>query len=79
MAKGHYMVTAYVGEGDWELGARELEAIHEVNPLRVVSVSVQCLGGRAAVRVRVSDRNEPLMMTETQIVHLRKRSRWMAA
>ena len=45
MAKGHYMVTAYVGEGDWELGARELEAIHEVNPLRVVSVSVQCLGG----------------------------------
>jgi hypothetical protein len=40
---------------------------------------VQCLGGRAAVRVRVSDRNEPLMMTETQIVHLRKRSRWMAA
>ena len=77
VAKGHYLVTAYIGDGDWELGARELDVVHEVNPLRVVAVSVQSQGGRAAVRVRISDRNEPLMMTETQIVHLRKRSRWM--
>jgi len=77
VAKGCYIVTAYLTDGDWELGVRELETVHEVNPLRVLSVSVHSQGQRLAVRVRVSDRNEPLMLTETQIVSIRKRSRWL--
>ncbi len=79
VGQGHYLVTAYMAEGDWELGSRELDTVHEVNPLRVVSVSVATHGQRACVKVRVSDRNQPLMLTETQLVHVRKRSRWLAS
>jgi hypothetical protein len=77
VGKGHYIVTAYLTDTDWELGSRELETIHDVNPLRVVSVCVQSQAKRPSVRVKISDRNEPLMLTETQLVHVRKRSRWL--
>ena len=76
--RSHYVVTAYLAEGDWELGVRELESLFEINPLRVIAVSVQSQGQRSAVKIRISDRNEPLMLTETQLVHVRKRSRWMS-
>lgn len=77
VGQGYYLVTAYMAEGDWELGARELDTVYEVNPCRVVSVSVANQAQRAAVKVKVSDRNQPLMLTETQLVHVRKRSRWL--
>jgi len=67
VAKGCYMVTAFLADGDWELGVRELETIHEVNPLRVLSVSVHSHGQRVAVRVRISDRNEPLTLTRPRL------------
>lgn len=77
VTKGFYIVTAYLGDGDWELGTRELDTVYDVNPLRIISVSVQNQGSKTCVRIRISDRNEPIMMTETQLVHLRKRSRWL--
>jgi hypothetical protein len=33
-------------------------------------------GGKMRVKVRISDRNEPLMLTETQVLVVRKRARW---
>lgn len=77
VARGNYIVTAFIAEGDWEISSRELDTIYEVNPLRVLSVVVQCQAQRTSLRVRISDRNEPLMLTETQLVHVRKRSRWL--
>lgn len=77
VGKGHYMVTAFFAEGDWELGSKELDTLYEVNPLRVISVSIQHQGQRLCLKVRISDKNEPLMLTETQLVHVRKRSRWL--
>jgi hypothetical protein len=41
--------------------------------------AVARVGGKLRLRVRVSDRNEPLMLTETQIVSVRKRARWAGA
>ena len=78
VGKGHYTVTAFLADGDWELGTRELDTLYEVNPLRVLSVSVQSQNGRPSLRIRISDKNEPLMLTETQLVHVRKRSRWLS-
>ncbi len=54
----------------------ELDTIYDVNPLRVVSASVARTGGKMRVKVRISDRNEPLMLTETQVLVVRKRARW---
>jgi hypothetical protein len=34
------------------------------------------VAGKLRLKVRVSDRNEPLMLTETQVLTVRKRARW---
>ena len=72
-----YIVNAYINDtDDCEFSRAELDTIHDVNPLRVISASVARSAGKLRLKVRVSDRNEPLMLTETQILSVRKRSRW---
>ena len=76
-AHNAYMVNAYINDAvDCEFSRAELDTIHDVNPLRVMSASVARAGGKLRLKVRVSDKNEPLMLTETQVVCVRKRSRW---
>ena len=76
-ANGAYTINAYISDSvDCEFSRAELDTIHDVNPLRVLSASVARSSGKLRLRVRVSDRNEPLMLTETQIVSVRKRARW---
>jgi hypothetical protein len=77
LGKGCYVVTAHITESDCEFSSRELEMIYDVSPLRVMCVSLQRLTGKNSLRVKVSDRDQPLMLTDTQIVHVRKRSRWL--
>ena len=73
-----YLVTAHVADGvDVEFGSKELDVLHDISPLRVLSVSAGRVGGRFVVNARISSRSAPLTMTETQIVHVRKRTRWM--
>jgi len=77
LGKGCYIVTAHITEADCEFSSRELEMLHDVSPLRVLSVSIQRQSGKNSLRVRVSDKDQPLMLTDTQVVHVRKRSRWL--
>ena len=75
---GFYILNAYINDAvDCDFSKTELETIHDVNPLRVVGASVARVAGKMRIRVKISDRNEPLMLTETQIVAVRKRSRWL--
>ena len=74
---GCYSVNAFIYVGvDWEFSKAVLESVHDVNPCRVLSVAVGSVAGKPRIKVRISDRNEPLMLTETQIVTVRKRARW---
>ena len=76
---GVYIVNAYISDAvDCEFSRAELDSIHDVNPLRVLSAAVARTGGKLRLKVRISDRNEPLMLTETQVVSIRKRARWAA-
>ena len=77
VVQGGYAVNAYINDlVDCEISKSELDTIHDVNPLRVISASLARIGGKLRFKVRVSDRNEPLMLTETQVVAVRKRARW---
>ena len=74
-----YVVNALINDTvDCEFSKAELDTIHDVNPLRVLSAGVARVGGKLRLKVRVSDRNEPLMLTETQVLTVRKRARWAA-
>ena len=76
-ANNAYTVNAYITDSfDCEFSRADLDTIHDVNPLRVMSASVARVGSKLRLKVRVSDRNEPLILTETQVVCVRKRSRW---
>ena len=78
LGKGCYIVTAFIRDDtDCEFSTRELESIHDVNPLRVLSASVSRQNAKLSIKVRISDRDTPLMLTETQIVQVCKRSRWL--
>ena len=77
VTQGGYAVNAYINDSvDCEISKAELDTIHDVNPLRIIGASVARNAGKLRVKVRVSDRNEPLMLTETQVLSIRKRSRW---
>ena len=73
---GFYIITSYFGDKDFEFSVRELDTIHEVNPLRVIAVVVCRHGGVNSVQIKISDKNQPIVLTETQITHIRKRARW---
>ena len=75
--QGCYTVNAYINDAaDCEFSKAELETIHDVNPLRVLGAAVARVAGKMRIKVRISDRNEPLMLTETQVLSVRKRARW---
>ena len=74
---GCYVVTAYLLDGvDCDFSARELDTIHDVSPLRVKTVSVGKHGSRVVIKVAILDRDQPLTLTETQVLLVRKRTRW---
>ena len=72
-----YVITAFLADIDCEFSTRELEILHDISPLRITSVSIGKMGPSVVIRVRVSHRDVPLVITETQIVHVRKRTRWL--
>jgi len=77
VGQGCYTVNAYINDtADCEFSKTELETIHDVNPLRVQSASVARVGGKMRIKVKISDRDEPLMLTETQVLVVRKKARW---
>lgn len=73
-----YVLTAFLVDSiDCEFSAQELNVLHDISPLRIRCASVGRLGGKVVIRVRISHRDEPLTLTDTQIVTIRKRTRWM--
>ena len=77
LVQGGYLVTAFINDGvDFEFNTKELQLIHDVSPLRVMFAGVARQASKMCLRVKISDRNEPLMITETEVLLVRKRSRW---
>ncbi len=73
----HYIVNMYLSnEGDFDVNLRDMQLIADVSPLRVVSVHLSTVGAAAvALRVVVSNKDQPVMLTETEVVRVRKRRR----
>ena len=74
---GIYILEAYIKDDvDFEYSKPELDTVYDVNPLRVLSVSLARVADKMRLKVRISDHNEPIMLTETQVIAVRKRARW---
>jgi hypothetical protein len=74
---GYYMLYAYINEAvDYDISRAELDLITMVNPLRIVNSGVSRSNGKTKVAIKISDRNEPVLIVETEFVSLRKRMRF---
>ena len=73
-----YEVSAFIQakNGEWEVFSDDLDLLRSVDYLRVGPVSVKVTGASAQIRARVLSRAERVMITESDIIRVRKRSRW---
>ena len=73
----HYILNMYLSsDGDFDVNLRDMQLIADVNPLRVVSVHLCKVGAAAvALRVVVCNKDQPIMLTEADVVRVRKRRR----
>ena len=74
----NYVINMYLAAtADFDINLRDLQTITEVSPLRVLSVSIARVGAASVVlKVIVANRDQPLMLTETDVVRVRKRRRF---
>lgn len=73
-----YAINVYFAEGtDVTVPLRDLLTVQDVNPLRVVNVAVvKPAKNPASIRVFVTNKNQPISLTETDVVRIRKRTRF---
>ena len=73
-----YEITACIDTkgGEWEVFFDDLNAIQSLDPPRI-NLSIKCSGQTATVRVLVLARSERCMKTETDVIRVRKRTRWL--
>ena len=73
-----YYITASFTKGYViELSKAELDTICDVNPLRVLCISVLYDGERVNIKVKVASYDHPLTVTNTDIVRIVKKRKWV--
>ncbi len=75
----HYEVNGLIDakQGEWEVFLEDLDLVQRLDPFRVKSVSVRVAGQAAQVRVAVMSRTERVLVTEYDVLRVRKRRRWL--
>ena len=74
-----YEVTATIDTSkspDWEIQFSDLEIIKQLDIVRVGQISVRCTGATSHLQVYISSRSVPVMLTEVDIIKVRKLHRW---
>lgn len=76
--KRGYVVNMYLNNNaDIQVTLQDLLTIEEVNPLRICNVSVvKNANSTTCVRVFVMNCDQPITLTKTDIVRVRKRAKW---
>ena len=78
VAKGYEILCWVNNQEDVDITMEELDLIQQSNPLRVQYAGVRFFSatGKGALRVYVLTQSEPVMIQESTLVRIRKRSRW---
>ena len=76
--KSYVLNMYFAADSEVDINVRDLNTIVDVNPLRVLSVSIVKIGNcTLTLRAVVGNKDHPLMLTETDVVRIRKRSRFL--
>ena len=76
----HYDVTGNIDTkgGCWEVTYDDLDTIRKLDYARIGHVSVKVTGMTSEIYVRVLSHTERVMVSEIDIIRVRKRSRWFS-
>ena len=76
----NYEITGSVDTkaGEWEIFYEDLDLLRQLDYARVGPVSVRGSGAAVSVRVKVTAKSVPVMITQTDILRVQKRTRWFA-
>lgn len=73
----HYLVVASFKQGAvTEIYKSDLDAVADVNPLRVSGIALQHDGSTLRIKVKVCGMNFPVTVTDTELVRVVKKRRW---
>jgi hypothetical protein len=72
-----YEITATIDSkaGEWEVFFDDLDTISRLDPPRI-RISLMSVGQVSTIKVMVQARSERCMQTETDVLRIRKRTRW---
>lgn len=79
-----YLVLVSFGK-NFSIGLQDLQLISDVNPLRIDTISVRSPGSDdgktvgCVLAIRVLDQNQPVRITEAEVIRVRKRHRGFGA
>ena len=76
----NYEITGSIDTktGEWEIFYEDLDLLRQLDYARVGPVSVRGSGAAVSVRVKVTAKSVPVMITQTDILRVQKRTRWFA-
>lgn len=76
-----YTVNVYFGQsGNINISLRDLQTIQDVSPLRLTSINiVQGQGKTPSIKASIMNKDQPIMLTETDVVRVRKRLKLWSA
>ena len=77
----NYEVTGSIDTrtGEWEVFYEDLDLLRQLDYARVGPVSIRGIASSVSVRVRVTAKSVPVMITQTDILRVQKRTRWFGA
>ena len=63
---------------EWEIHFSDLDVIKQLDFARVGPISVRGIGNTTQIKIHIISKCVPVMVTEVDIVRLKKRTRWFA-
>ena len=71
---GGYEVTGLLDSSkDFEVFKEDMDMLKLADPLRVQSISIRRTGGTSQIVIKVLSKDEPVMMTELEVLTVQKR------
>ena len=76
--KSGFEIVAALQSADGIVSIQDLQILMDINPTRIAFTCVKLLDSSLCVAVRVSSTSQPLVLSDIQVTHIRKRQRWFS-
>jgi hypothetical protein len=76
--KTGFEIVAALQSPDEIVSIQDLQTLMDVNATRIAFTCAKLVDGSMCVAVRVSSTSHPLVLTDVQVTHIRKKQKWFS-